>query len=374
MTDEQHDHDEEPEETAEPDGEQEPEGQNDKEDPAQPRRLTSGELAEELQKATGRPVPGIATPGIFAAAEAFRRAFDSPFQRMLRDLPAAQLFPNARLAAHLQGLFPLQENTISAAVRASMQSQSVLNNLDLRHLMPGGILSRNEALRLAGSTLWERLQELDPENWRGEQLRRLDMLAVMEEGIPLVWTPSADVIRDLLDASDAPARRKVLEQQVAAVVDHCRTVLTDVHRHDLTAEVGFLDDCLDSIDSGKYAAAQVLASSVLDTVLRAMVRADTSLQNNKGGFNFNVLASQLPKATPNTLVGQFRAYCINTSIHKAYEPYSGPPVPEEYNRHATTHAAGPTQITLANALAAVMLTAGLLRELEETQRPLSPAG
>lgn len=375
MTDEQRDHDEEPEETAEPDGEQEPEAQkNDEKEPAQRRRLTIGELAEEFQQATGRPAPGIATPRIFAATEAFRRAFDSPFQRMLRELPAAQLFPNAVLAARLQGLFPTQENTIGAAVRASMQSQSVLSNLDLRHLMPGGILSRNEALRLAGSTLWERLQELDPENWRGERLRRLDMLTVMEEGIPLVWTPPADVIHDLLDAPDAPARRKVLEQQAAAVLEHCRTVLTDVHRHDLTAEVGFLNDCLDSIDSGKRAAAQVLSSSVLDTVLRAMVRADTSLQNSQGGFNFKVLAAQLPKATPDTLVGQFRAYCINTSIHKAYEPYFGPPVPEEYNRHATAHAAGPTQITLANALAAVMLAVALLRELEETQRPLSPAG
>ncbi|MEU2518869.1 hypothetical protein ABZ732_08795 [Streptomyces pseudogriseolus] len=376
MTDEQHEHDEEPDESAEPDGDQDPDvrQENDEEEPAQPRRLTIGELAEEFQKTTGRPAPGIATPGIFTATEALRRAFDSPFQRMLREGPAAQLFGNPGLSARLQGLFPAQENAISAAVRASLQSQSVFSNLDLRHLMPGGVLSRNEALRLAGSTLWERLQELDPENWRGERLRRLDMLKVMEEGIPLVWTPPADVIRDLLDAPDAPARRKVLEQQAAAVVEHCRTVLTDVHRHDLTAEVGFLNDCLDSIDGGKDAAAQVLASSVLDTVLRAMVRADASLQNGQGGFNFKVLAAQLPKATPDTLVGQFRAYCINTSIHRAYEPYFGPPVPEEFNRHATAHAAGPTQITLANALAAMMLAVGLLRELEETQRPLSPAG
>lgn len=92
------------------------------------------------------------------------------------------------------------------------------------------------------------------------------------------------------------------------------------------------------------------------------------------GFSFPVLAAQLPKATMDTLVGRFRAYCMHTSIHKAYEPYWGPPITEGYNRPATAHAAGPTQITLANALAAVMLVVGLVRELEETQRPLSPAG
>ncbi|MEU7088089.1 hypothetical protein, partial [Streptomyces achromogenes] len=251
---------------------------------------------------------------------------------------------------------------------------SALDDLDLRHLMPGGALSRNEAFRLAGSTLWERQQAVDPENWRGKRLRRLDMLTVMEEGIPLVWAPSADVIRELLDAPDAPTRRKVLERQAPTVVEDCRTVLTNVARTDLASEVDFLYDCLDSISNGKYAAAQALASSALDTILRAMVRADPRLQNKKGGFTFSILAAQLPKATPDTQVGQFRAFCIHTSIHKAYEQYFGPPVPEEYNRHATAHAAGPTQITLANALTAVMLAVGLVRELEETQRPLSPAG
>nr|WTB31857.1 hypothetical protein OG781_22330 [Streptomyces sp. NBC_00830] len=158
-----------------------------------------------------------------------------------------------------------------------------------------------------------------------------------------------------------------------AVVEDCRKVLTDVDRTDLKPEADSLNDCLDSIDRGKYAAAQTLASTVLDTVLRAMVRADASLQNN-GGFTFSIVARQLPKATMDTTVGQFRAYCLNTSIHTVYAPYFGPPVPAAYNRHASSHAAGPTQITPANALAAVMLAVGLLRELEETQRPITPAG
>ncbi|MFD8260208.1 hypothetical protein ACFV19_15015 [Streptomyces griseoluteus] len=374
MPDDQHDHD--PEVPAAPDGQQAPgaDQENDKKEPPRQRRNTIRELSEEFEKATGRPAPGIATPGIYAATEALRQVLDSPSQRLLRDSLAARLSPSlTTFASALDGLG--LDESLAARLSPSLTTfASALDGLDLRHLMPGGALSRNEAFRLAGSTLWERLQAVDPENWRGERLRRLYMLAVMEEGIPLVWTPSADVIRELLEAPDAPTRRKVLERQAPAVVEDCRTVLTDVARTDLASELDFLHDCLDSIGTGKYAAAQVLASSVLDTILRAMVRADPRLQNNKGGFTFNILAAQMPKATPDTLVGQFRAYCIHTSIHKAYEQYFGPPVPEEYNRHATAHAAGPTQITLANALAAVMLAVGLVRELEETQRPLSPAG
>jgi hypothetical protein len=422
MTDEQHDHD--PEAPAEPDGEQTSgaDQENDEKEPPRRRHHTIWELSKEIEKATGRPAPGIATPGIYAATEAIRQVLDSPGQRLIRDSLAARLSPGVAtfasalddlglddsLAARLSpGLTTIASaldglglddslaarlspglTTIASALDGlglddSLAARlspglttiaSALDGLDLRHLMPGGVLSRNEAFRLAGSTLWDRLQDLDPDNWREEQLRRLDMLPIMEEGIPLVWTPSADVIRDLLDAPDASARRKLLEQRAATVVEHCRTVLSNVDRNDLTAEVGFLNDCLDLIGSGKHGAAQVLASSVLDTVLRAMVRADPRLQDKRGQFHFKSLAARLPKATPDTLVGQFRAYCIHTSIHKAYEDYFGPPVPEEYNRHATAHAAGPTQITLANALAAVMLAVGMVRELEETQRPLNPAG
>jgi hypothetical protein len=350
MTDDQHDHD--PEVPVEPDVQQAAgaDQEDDEMAPPQLRHIAIREFSAEFEKATGWPASGIAMPGVYAAAEALRQVLDSPSQRLFQESVSARLSP-----------------TLAAAATA-------LNNLDLRYLMPGGVLSRNEAFRLAGSTLWENVQDVDPENWRGERLRRLDMLAVLEEGIPLVWIPSADVIRELLDALDAPARRKVLERQAPTVAEDCRTVLTDVVRTDLASEVGFLHDCLDSIDNGTYPAAQVLASSILDTLLRAMVRANPHLQNNKGGFTFSILAAQLPKATPDTQVGQFRAYCVNTGIHKAYEPYFGPPVPEGYNRHATAHAAGPTQITLPNALTAVMLAVGLVRELEETQLPLSPAG
>jgi hypothetical protein len=342
--------------------------------PPQLRHIAIREFSAEFEKATGWPASGIAMPGVYAAAEALRQVLDSPSQRLFQESVSARLSPTLAAAATALGRYRLEESVSARLSPTLAAAATALNNLDLRYLMPGGVLSRNEAFRLAGSALWENVQDVDPGNWRGERLRRLDMLAVLEEGIPLVWTPSADVIRELLDASDAPARRKVLERQAPTVAEDCRTVLTDVVRTDLASEVGFLHDCLDSIDNGTYPAAQVLASSILDTLLRAMVRANPHLQNNKGGFTFSILAAQLPKATPDTQVGQFRAYCVNTGIHKAYEPYFGPPVPEGYNRHATAHAAGPTQITLPNALTAVMLAVGLVRELEETQLPLSPAG
>jgi hypothetical protein len=139
---------------------------------------------------------------------------------------------------------------------------------------------------------------------------------------------------------------------------------------DVATQVGYLNSCLDLLESGPKEPAQALAASVWDTVLRAMVRADPTLQNTRGGFSYGVVTKRMPKAARETTVGQFRAYCIHTCVHVACAEYFGPPVPEQYSRHATSHAAGPTQYTLANALTAAMLAVALLRELEETQRPI----
>lgn len=327
--------------------------------------------AERRRQARTRTARSSAVPD--SLIDSVRRiaalAIDNPIQRALQESPAYQLATNSSFQKLMRST-----NALASVVPEYEQwlpeTSRLMTGIDLRHLAPGLSLSRNAAFEVAGSRLWDTLQRFDPANWRNQQLNRIDMLALMEEGIPLVWTPSADVIRALLDAPTAAERRAVLEQLAETVVDDCREVLADVDRDDLKPEVGYLSDCLDSLGKRKYPGAQALASTVLDTVLRAMVRADASLQNNRGHFEFKVLAASLPKATQDTVVGKFRAYCLHTSIHTAYEPYFGPPVHEAYNRHATAHGAGPTQITLANALAAVMLAIGLLRELEETQRPI----
>jgi hypothetical protein len=262
--------------------------------------------------------------------------------------------------------------------KQSALNQLELHSLDLRPLLPGVALGRSEAFDLASrASFFDRLtvgfQRLDPANWRGEDLDRVAMLEVMEAGIPLVWTPGADVIRALTDEKDPAARRNILAEHAAAVISQSRTVLRDVTREDLAAQIGYLDNCLDLLGTGPIAPAQALAANVWDTTLRAIVRADPALQTARGTFMYGKVKEGLPKASMETVIGQFRAYCINTSVHTASVDYYGPPVPEQLSRHATSHATGTTQYTLANALTAVMMAVGLLRELQETMRPIKTA-
>ncbi|MFF2861451.1 hypothetical protein ACFVSX_16325, partial [Streptomyces rubiginosohelvolus] len=105
MTDEQNDHD--PEAPAEPHGGQAPgaDQENEEKQPPQRRHRTIRELSEEIEKATGRSAPGIATPGLYAATEAIRQALDSPSQRLFRESLASRLAPGvAAFASAVEGL------------------------------------------------------------------------------------------------------------------------------------------------------------------------------------------------------------------------------------------------------------------------------
>jgi hypothetical protein len=328
------------------------------------------------------------TLGQAAAAQAglnalrWSEAFGSPYQEAIRNL---KMYGNAfesRSALHRAAAVAV---TATAGSRWAFAGTSpwagqlgLLKELDLRQLMPGTALIRTDALKLAYDTnLWltltNGLERLDPENWRGEDLDRVAMLSVMEDGIPLVWTPDADVIKALTAEQEAAVRRKVLEQHAPAVTSHCLNVLDAVKREDLAPQVGYLQDCLEILSAGTFAPAQALAANVFDTVLRAMVRADPTLLGKSKYFKYSEVTANLPKATLETTVGRFRAYCVHTCVHVACIDYYGPPVPPRHSRHATSHATGRTQYTVANALAAVMLAVGLLRELEETGRPITLA-
>jgi hypothetical protein len=374
----------------EPEPEQNPDADGEDQSADQPQRgLTIGELTGRTYSSgeeTGlRGIPG-SVGAALAAQEALRKAglADSPAQRLARVLGAnrqALGLPSevGRLVGGgaAKAVADMLRRQNSVGEPWSRQQAAFLSRVDLRPLLPGAALFRSEAFRLAAFTGWdslnERLQQFEPENWRGEGLDHVEMLTVMEEGIPLVWTPGPEVIRALVAEEDPAARRKVLEQHAAAVTSHCRAVLDDIERDDLARQVEHLNNCLDLLASGPTAPAQALAANVWDTTLRAIVRADPSLQANKGYFTYPAVTSKLPKATMETTLGRFRAYCINTCVHVACTTYFGPPVPEHYSRHATSHATGLTQYTLANALTAVMLVVGLLRELEETGRPITAA-
>ncbi|MGY1435431.1 hypothetical protein [Streptomyces reniochalinae] len=368
MTDEQPEHDELPEE---------PEASAEPAPASGSRRRRPGRGAAGLTDSfasTGFRVAGGSSVGMAVRQAAAVSSFGSAHVRLRESLtPALDLTSGALLGPRFT--FAAEEFVRHSGIQEVFSSP--LHGLDLRHLMPGAPMGRSGAFDFARklnsrwSALTERMELLLPDNWRGEDLDFDAVLRVLEDGIPLVWVPSSEVIRGLAAEADAAARRTVLEERAATVIEDCRSAIKAITREDLTAHAAHVNDCLSLITEGRCAAAQALSASVWDTTLRAVARADPALRNGKR-ITYGSVKKGMPKATLGTAIGQFRSYCIHTSVHAACVNFDGPPtpVPEHYSRHATSHAVGPTQYTKANALAAVMLAVGLLRELEETQRPI----
>jgi hypothetical protein len=205
-----------------------------------------------------------------------------------------------------------------------------------------------------------------PSNWSRESFDYTAMPPVLEEGTPLAWVPSAPVIRELLNASDAQARARVLEVNAEEIVATCREALSAVSQQGLREQAALLGDCLTMVEADLSSGAQALAASVWDTVYRAVWRAEPSLKT-AGFFKYKNVAKRHPKIDlDDSTLRQFRQACVFAPFVKASEDfYDSHPVPRAFNRHATVHAAGSSQYSRANALTALMLAVSLVRELEQ---------
>lgn len=221
--------------------------------------------------------------------------------------------------------------------------------------------------------VWDRL-ELDflPSNWPGvgDVDGIEDMLHVMRAGMPLVWVPPADVVQELLDAEEGEIR-DVLFDHRATVLQSCRECLDEVEREDLAYCAELLQECVDVAESGSWSAAQSLAASVWDTLIRGIARHSAGLRKHTRRygpvFNYRTFRDNLPQYSGDTLMGKVRAVCVLAPIPAALADFHGGQIPETYSRHATAHAASPRQYTPANSIIALMLAVSLIREMEASR-------
>ncbi|MET9436855.1 hypothetical protein [Streptomyces sp. NPDC006551] len=195
-----------------------------------------------------------------------------------------------------------------------------------------------------------------------------ELISIMEGGIPLVWIPPAQVIDDLVSA-DAETRSEVLVASRDAVLRSCRDRLGEVAGPNLAHCVKLLVESVDVAEHGSWGAAQALAASVWDTLIRGLARNSVELQkpSRRGPrFEYPHFRDQLPRFSDDTLLSRVRSVCVLEPIHSALTAFHGGVVPEVYSRHATAHATSPRQYTVANSLIAMMLAVSLIREIEET--------
>lgn len=198
-----------------------------------------------------------------------------------------------------------------------------------------------------------------PKNLRDATPSRREFEALMlDEGIPLMWVPGPQVVRALLDATDAPARRRIIGRRWRGISYDCEAVIADITHPALNDAHTFALVCISALRTGHTAPAQALAANLLDSLLRIHLNdADrkklTSNKKDKDKFDLNSYGANVALT-----------FAPVWSAHAEYWPKEGDPIPRTFGRHPSAHGVSRNQYSRINAVIAIMLVTSILKLLD----------
>lgn len=209
----------------------------------------------------------------------------------------------------------------------------------------------------------------------------LDEIALtLHDGIPLYWVPRARIARRLIAATTIQQRRKIIGDEIPAIIDDCLNALELVSSGDYLYEADRVREASELVLTHP-AAAQALAMTILDSLMFQVrirsgdVRGLILEEKNRTKYGHEEAAREalqdvlghrgvLALAPVRPLFKQFRA--------------TDPPgeIPRPLNRHATLHRVHPYQYSKRNATIALMMASSVLVymsrwfevELEQAER------
>ncbi|HEY9562630.1 MAG TPA: hypothetical protein VIR30_02570 [Nocardioides sp.] len=194
-----------------------------------------------------------------------------------------------------------------------------------------------------------------PPNWDPGRLEATMDLAL--SGWPVVWAPRSGVIARLLDADDEAERNAVLVDAAPDILEDVESLLLQVAGAGASPLVDSLQEAVDAGRYGLWKPVQATATTVLD----ALVARDTDAKRHMEEIRSAVDPEDAPLV-------ELRLALVLAGLPRAFQsfrPATGEAVPKAYNRHATIHSPTYEQLTQSNALFALLMAGGLLRELHE---------
>lgn len=283
--------------------------------------------------------------------EAVRRDIQFP------KIDTAAWFPSAQLVDALLPQLQLTLRPVNAALEEFAKSFSDSIKASLNTFLEqyrSNLQSLFDGVRKA-------VEAWLPPNWQGVHppSGHLIETILLDEGIPLAWVPSAELLTALLGAPDGAARRRIIGRRWRRLVSDCEAALTEVTSNDLHGHCVFASDIVRALREGHEAAAQALAANLLDSIIRHNV--DLTLKQV-------VSVTGRKRKRMDLDDYQIKAALALAPIWRAYEEFwehKGDPIPRVFGRHPSAHAVSRVQYSRVNAVIALMLVTSLLRLLDE---------
>jgi hypothetical protein len=196
-----------------------------------------------------------------------------------------------------------------------------------------------------------------PPNWyelRTAQISRVKQL-MAETGLCLAWVPRPEIVAELLVAENKNERDRVLLERAPEILDDLDCALELVDQSQLQAVRTGAERAVDAFRSGHESAAQALCVPLLSQLIEGHFQSFRQARKRLGAAE-----DPDPRAARSALVESVLAASICIS-------YDLPP-DGGFNRHTSAHRFDLEQFTPAHAIAAMMLTVGVLRELNDAYR------
>lgn len=203
------------------------------------------------------------------------------------------------------------------------------------------------------------------ENWWGSGVgsQTLHSLA-KNHGIPVAWTPPADVLQDLVHADSAhSAKLAVLEAAEDKIRDLCHTMLHECISSWMKVDPEAARHVMAAWDDGHLQAAACLALAAAEDVMFSVARVE-----RKKSYKGLKQAAGRPLFSTSWLVD---TQIVLTPIEPLFTEYfaeRNDPIPENLSRHAVLHRLPLEHLNKGHSIVAIMLLISLLRQAEEDAR------
>ncbi|SCG71902.1 hypothetical protein GA0070613_4992 [Micromonospora inositola] len=207
----------------------------------------------------------------------------------------------------------------------------------------------------------DRLRAKLPPNWPLDDPELLENVSsvVQDEGIPLVWVPRKEIVRQVLQAADREERIKVLLANRDDIIQDCRDILATISDADLANQLPLATRVVDAFADGHDEAAHALAVLITETVVsRTIDKKYATVKKIVKIDDWGELSvTELRLKTALAAIGPFYA---------TWFPNQDTPAPTELSRHVTVHQADLSHYTAGNSIVAVMLMTSVLRAIQES--------
>jgi hypothetical protein len=259
---------------------------------------------------------------------------------------------SARDEAKLFGPVGLNVEAFRAQVRDLMFPTEQLHAIVRQFTWP--LEALQEQIAGMGEPLRQAVAEAMPPNWEGRDVGEVDRFLAMsaETGLNVVWVPRLDILEQLAAAEGEAERNAVLTDRRDDILPDIEACLDEVTHDGVADELHLAKSAVAAVRDGYEAPGQALAASVLSGLVHTT-------------FDFKRLATareRFIRDDPDQVaLRMFRVTVILRTFGRALARTDE--ADPGFNRHASLHALE-GQYTGPNAISALLLLAGVIREVD----------